>query len=171
MPFFVLVSGASGAPKARPNQIRYEYLPPKNPEHKALYDHMKQARALELLQELLRPIRLPDPLPLRVMDCGGATVCYALLAGFVKNAPDKDLPIGISRADTIIGPATPGCRSCGTPHARSGVLLPGRALYCLPRPPSGRRPLTPTYSFRPGARGLNWADWKSASGQPTRHAC
>jgi len=110
---FAFAASVSAAPK--PNQIRYEYVLPKNPEHQAIHDHMRQGRTLELLQQLLSPIRLPHPLLFKVAGCDGAksawydneviTVCYEMLANFVNNAPDKDLPIGISRADTIIGPA------------------------------------------------------------------
>ncbi len=32
------------------------------------------------------------------------TVCYELLADVLKNASTQDLPVGISRADTVIGP-------------------------------------------------------------------
>jgi hypothetical protein len=32
------------------------------------------------------------------------TVCYELLADILKSAPAQDLPIGVSRADTVIGP-------------------------------------------------------------------
>jgi hypothetical protein len=111
----VAINSASAAPKAKPNQIRYEYVAPKDPEHQAIHDQMKQGRALEHLQELLSPLRLPYPLMLKVAGCDGAvnafyqdeviTVCYELLAAIVKNAPAQDLPVGISRADTIIGPA------------------------------------------------------------------
>lgn len=112
---FPLVTAVDAAPRAKPNQIRYEYVQPKNPEHKAIHDHMKEGRALELLQQLLSPIRLPYPLLLKVAGCDGiknawydneaVTVCYELLADFMKNAPDRDLPIVLSRADAIIGPA------------------------------------------------------------------
>ena len=111
---FTFVSGVNAAPKGKTDQVRYEYVPPKNPAHQPIYDHMKQARTLELLRELLKPIRLPYILLYKVQDCDGVknasyddeviTVCYELLADFVKNAPDKDLPDGVSRADTIIGP-------------------------------------------------------------------
>lgn len=108
------VNSASAAPKAKPNQIQYEYVAPKNPAHQTIYDQMKQGRALETLQGLLSPLRLPYPLTIKVAGCDGAlnawyndeviTVCYELLADILKNAPTHDLPSGISRADTIIGP-------------------------------------------------------------------
>jgi hypothetical protein len=109
------VGGANAAPKAKPNQIQYEYVSPKNPDHQAIHDQMKQGRALETLQELLSPLRLSYPLTLKVAGCDGdanawyndevITVCYELLVDILKSAPAHDLPIGVSRADTIIGPA------------------------------------------------------------------
>lgn len=98
----------------KPDQIKFEYVPPKDPAHKAIYEQMKQGRALEHLQEMLSPLRLPHPLKLTVAGCDGVPnawyenevvkVCYELLAEMLKNAPVEGLPIGISRADTIIGP-------------------------------------------------------------------
>ena len=105
---------ANAAPKSKPNQVRYEYVSPKNPAHQSIHDQMKQGRALEHLQELLAPLRLPYPLTLKVAGCDGIinawyndeviTVCYELLANMLKNAPAQDLPVGISRADTVLGP-------------------------------------------------------------------
>jgi len=105
---------ASATPEGKPNQIKYAYVPPTNPAHQAIYEQMKQGRALEHLQEMLSPLRLPYPLTLTVAGCDGVPnawysnevikVCYELLAEMLKNAPAEDLPIGISRADTIIGP-------------------------------------------------------------------
>ena len=109
------IGSANAAPKAKSNQIQYEYVAPKDPAHQAIHDQMKQGRALEQLQELLAPLRLPYPLTLKVTGCDGVmnafyndeviTVCYELLADLLKNASPKDLPIGISRADTVIGPS------------------------------------------------------------------
>jgi hypothetical protein len=109
-----LLQSSSSAAQNKPNQIRFEYVPPKNTAHQWIHDRMKEGRALEDLQKLLSPIRLPYPLLLKVDSCDGVpnayyndeviTVCYELLADIIKNAPEKDLPIGISRADTILGP-------------------------------------------------------------------
>jgi hypothetical protein len=105
---------ANAVPKSKPNQVLFEYVLPKDPAHQAIHDQMKQGRALEHLQELLAPLRLPYPLTLKVAGCDGVmnawyyneviTVCYELLADVLKNAATQDLPIGISRADTVIGP-------------------------------------------------------------------
>ncbi|MBX9841438.1 MAG: DUF4344 domain-containing metallopeptidase [Xanthobacteraceae bacterium] len=100
--------------KTKPNQIRIQYVPPTDPQHQALYSQMREGRALEDLQQLLSPLRLPDPLLLRVSGCEGiknawsgagiVNICYELLADILQNAAESDLPIGISKADTIIGP-------------------------------------------------------------------
>lgn len=109
------IGAADAAPRAKPNRIQYQYVKPANPAHQPIYDQMKQGRALEHLQELLSPLRLPYPLMMKVAGCDGVanawyenesiTVCYELLAEIEKNAPKQDLPIGISRADTMLGPA------------------------------------------------------------------
>lgn len=110
-----LFAGSTAATaRGKSNQIQYEYVPPKNPAHLAIYDQMKQGRALENLQELLSPLRLPYPLKLTVAGCDGVPnawynnevikVCYELLAEMLKNASKQNLPMGISRADTILGP-------------------------------------------------------------------
>ena len=110
----VAIGDANAAPKNKPNQIKYEYVPPKNPAHQPIHDQMKQGRALEHLQELLSPLRLSYPLTIKVAGCDGVpnafyndevvTVCYEMLADILKSAPAQDLPGGLSRADTILGP-------------------------------------------------------------------
>lgn len=111
---FWTIGHANAVPRSKPNQIQYEYVAPKNPAHQPIHDQMKQGRALEHLQELLGPLRLPYPLTIKVTGCDGApnafyndevvTVCYEMLADILKSAPAHDLPGGLSRADTILGP-------------------------------------------------------------------
>lgn len=110
----LFAAGAPASARSKSNQIQYEYVPPKDPAHHAIYDQMKQGRALENLQELLSPLRLPYPLKLTVAGCDGVPnawysnevvkVCYELLAEFLKHASKQELPMGITRADTILGP-------------------------------------------------------------------
>lgn len=111
----IATSSAHAAPRSRPNQIKYEYVQPKDPSLQAIHDQIKQGQALEHLQKLLSPIKLPYPLTLKVMSCDGVadawyenevvTLCYELLAEVLKGAMTRDLPAGVSKADTIIGPA------------------------------------------------------------------
>jgi Putative metallopeptidase len=95
-------------------QIRVEYVLPKNPAHQSIYDRLKQGRALERIQTLLSPLRLPRPLLLKVSRCDGesnawydegfVTVCYEFLADILKNAPEQTLPSGVTQEDAILGP-------------------------------------------------------------------
>ena len=104
---------ASAAPY-KSNQIRVEYDLPKNPAHQPIYERLKQVRALERLQTLLSPLRLPRPLLLKVSGCDGVsnawyeegfiTVCYEFLADLLKNALEKTLPSIITQDDAILGP-------------------------------------------------------------------
>jgi hypothetical protein len=100
--------------EAAQQQIRVEYVPPKDPRYQLIYDEIRQAHALERIQELLSPLRLPRPLLLKITGCDGEsnawyeedtiTVCYEYVAAILKNAPEKTLPTGITRRDTITGP-------------------------------------------------------------------
>ena len=65
------VGSVDAATRAKPNQIRYKYVAPTDPSHQAIYDQIEQGRALELLQQLLSPLRLPHPLTLKVASCEG----------------------------------------------------------------------------------------------------
>lgn len=106
-------SGASAA-QNKPNQIRVEYVLPKNPAHQPIYERLKEVRALEHLQGLLSPLRLPSPLSLKVSGCEGEsnawyeegviTVCYEYLDEVLKNASDQTLPVGLTREDAILAP-------------------------------------------------------------------
>ena len=110
-----LPASATVAAANKPAQVRIEYVRPKISALEPLYEQLKERGTLEFAQKLLKPLLLPRPLKLRLSDCDGApnawfdddviTVCYELLADFLKNAPAQDLPIGISKADTVLGPA------------------------------------------------------------------
>jgi hypothetical protein len=108
------VSGPASAAPYKSKQIRVEYVVPKNPAHQPIYERLKHVRALEHLQTLLSPLRLPRPLLLKVSGCDGesnawydgdsVTVCYEYLADILKNAPEVTLPSGITQQDAILGP-------------------------------------------------------------------
>ena len=112
-----LVTGLSDPASAiayNSKQIRVEYGVPKNPAHRPIYERLKQVRALEKIQKLLSPIRLPRTLLLKVSGCDGdsnawydgsvVTVCYEYLADILKNALEGTLPSVISQDDAILGP-------------------------------------------------------------------
>ncbi|MGA7786617.1 MAG: DUF4344 domain-containing metallopeptidase [Xanthobacteraceae bacterium] len=102
------------AAQGKTRQIRIQYVVPVNSEYQPIYERLKHARALERLQELLSPIRLPQPLVLKVSGCEGesnawyedgvVTVCYEFLHDILKKAPEQTLPSGVTQEDAIIGP-------------------------------------------------------------------
>jgi hypothetical protein len=97
-----------------PDQIRGQYVAPKDPRHQAIQAALRERRALERLRELLSPLRLPRILTLKVDNCDGVanafyeddavTVCYEYLDFIVQNAPKQDTPGGLTPGDTLIGP-------------------------------------------------------------------
>jgi hypothetical protein len=110
----ISVSGPASAAPYKSKQVRVEYVLPKDPAHQPIYERLRQARALERIQKLLSPLRLPRPLVLKVSGCDGdsnawydgsfVTVCYEYLADLLKNAPEGTLPSGIAQQDAILGP-------------------------------------------------------------------
>jgi Putative metallopeptidase len=97
------------------DRVSVNYVQPKDPAYHAIYQQLKEVRALERVQELLSPFRLPHRLLLKVTGCDGVsnawyeeneiTVCYEFLNDILKNAPEQTLPVGITRHDAILGPA------------------------------------------------------------------
>jgi hypothetical protein len=54
---FLLIAPAMTAFAAsQTNQVRFRYIPPKNPAHQWVYKGLKERRVLEKLQELLSPL-------------------------------------------------------------------------------------------------------------------
>ena len=108
----VELSTAAAAPATR--NIQIEYVPPTNPAHAAIHDALRKARILEYVQEILGVVRMPRPLKVKLDGCDGIsnawyggdeiTVCYEFVDDIIKNAAERDLDIGITRQDTIIGP-------------------------------------------------------------------
>jgi hypothetical protein len=48
----VHISNTQASPRAKPNQIQYGYVTPKDPAHQALHDQLKRRQALEHLRPL-----------------------------------------------------------------------------------------------------------------------
>jgi hypothetical protein len=111
---FFFVSSAAEAQTARAKRVLITYVLPTNPEHKPLYDLLKEQRALERVQTLLAPIRWPRTLRLELKGCDGesnawyedgvVTVCYEYLDDMWRSANSSGRPTAISREDAFIGP-------------------------------------------------------------------
>src|SRR5262245_30512624 len=105
------------AQEERPNRIRIEYVPPENPDHQYLVEALKAKGALEMMQRLFSPFRLPADITIKTRGCNGmvnawyaveesgptVTVCYEYVDDIMKHAPMETTPDGITREDAICG--------------------------------------------------------------------
>ena len=67
----IALTSRADAARNQPGRIDIEYVLPKNTSHNPIYEQIKEARALERIQELLSPLRLPHRLLLKVRGCDG----------------------------------------------------------------------------------------------------
>jgi hypothetical protein len=98
----------------RSDRIRVEYVPPKDSAHRPIYDAIRSQRALEKVQQILSPLRLPRILRMKVEGCDGVsnawydegaiTVCYEYLDELWKNIPEQPTAAGLAPIDALIGP-------------------------------------------------------------------
>jgi Putative metallopeptidase len=99
--------------EARPNRIQFEYVTPQNPQHERVYTQVKEARALEKIQQLFNPFRLPMDLTVKTIGCDGRsnawyqrpalTLCYEYLDEIWQSAPKEVGPAGITPIDAVAG--------------------------------------------------------------------
>src|SRR5689334_3590422 len=103
---------ADEAQEARPNRIRFEYAPPQNPQLETVYNQLRQGRALEKIQQLFSPFRLPSDLTVKTIECGNAnawyqrptvTLCYEYLDEIWRGAPKELGPAGVTPVDAVVG--------------------------------------------------------------------
>jgi hypothetical protein len=107
------VSVPAIADEVRTHRIRIEYAAPSNAEHQKLYEFLKQRRALEALQEIFSPFRLPNDLTLRTIGCNGVanawyqplmiSVCYEYIAEIYNFVPKDTTASGITPANAALG--------------------------------------------------------------------
>jgi hypothetical protein len=111
------VGGEADVGSDQPNRIRIEYASPKNPEHQMLYDRLRENRALETVQGIFSPFRLPVDLLVRTQPCDGLAnswydtegpgptvhMCYELLQHILDTAPKETTPARITPRDAIVG--------------------------------------------------------------------
>jgi hypothetical protein len=102
-------------------RIRIRYELPKNPEHQELYESLKENQVLETIQQILSPLRLPNPgLLVKTMGCDGMInswynngdpgdagptihMCYELLQNIIKISSTEDVRPNVTRHDAIVG--------------------------------------------------------------------
>jgi hypothetical protein len=107
---------AAAQTPARPasDAVRINYAEPKNPEHRPIHERLKKRRVLEDLQEFLSPLRLPEPLTIKIEGCNGivnayysdraVTICYEYIAWIHQIAAKVTTTESISPEDAVVGP-------------------------------------------------------------------
>jgi Putative metallopeptidase len=95
------------------DRIRVEYATPDNPDHQALYEHLKNRGALEKLKVIFTPFRLPVDLKFRTVGCNGVSnawyhsntvsVCYEYLAEMLKSMKAGITQTDPRAADAVLG--------------------------------------------------------------------
>ncbi len=102
------------ASSLKTNQFDYEYVEPKNPAHRPLYDALRMIQILEKFQEFLSPLRFPIKVTLKLRGCDGVInatfwddaiqICYEYLEWVMQQAPKAE-KMGLTPRDALIGPA------------------------------------------------------------------
>jgi hypothetical protein len=100
--------------QSQTERVVVEYVAPAQPGHKALYDVLKQHQTLELVRDLLAPVRWPQTVRLELKGCDGVsnawyhdaavTVCYEYVEEIWKSANSAARPPAIGREDAFVGP-------------------------------------------------------------------
>lgn len=102
----------------QPNRIRVQYVEPKNPDLQEIYNRLKDHQFLAKIQRILSPLRLPEDLNIKTMECGQmnawykrensgptVTICYEILKQISEAMPKKTTPTGITPMDAAMGQA------------------------------------------------------------------
>jgi len=101
----------------RTHRIRVEYVPPKNPDHQAVYDLVRERKSLDTLQQIFSPLRLPVDVTIKTIGCDGVpnawydrkgenpiiSLCYEYLQEILQKMPTETTPAGFSPHDTVVG--------------------------------------------------------------------
>jgi hypothetical protein len=108
---------ATAAADKKPGRIVVEYVQPKNAEHQKIYELLKERHALETLQKIFSPFRLPLDLTVKTVGCDGVSnawydrkgtnpiisLCYEYLQEVWQNAPKETTGAGVTASDAVIG--------------------------------------------------------------------
>jgi hypothetical protein len=102
------------ADEAHTNRIKIEYVPPTNPQDTATYDLLRQRGALEKLQQIFAPFKLPIDLTIKTASCGESnawyerphmkpaiTICYEYIDDI--RVPRERTRAGLTATDAIVG--------------------------------------------------------------------
>jgi putative metallopeptidase DUF4344 len=109
----VAISSTRTKADEQTNRIRVEYFVPEDTTLQPIYEMLKKRRALEKLQEIFSPFRLPIELTLRTGSCQGVsnawyerpavTVCYEYVNEILQSMPKETTAAGVTPMDAVIG--------------------------------------------------------------------
>jgi hypothetical protein len=98
------------------DRVVVTYVPPSDSAHGEIYRALRRQHVLERLGAIVRLVRLPGRLTLRLKGCAGeanawydpdsraVTMCYELVAGIIARAPHQPSPAGVTQDQAIRGP-------------------------------------------------------------------
>lgn len=102
------------ADEVHTDRIKIQYEFPTNPEHLRIYDLLRGRNALEKLQKIFAPFRLPLNLTIRTTSCGEdnawyersqeipvITICYEYIDEI--KLPTRKTSLGITPTDALVG--------------------------------------------------------------------
>jgi hypothetical protein len=108
-----------GPQGGEPNRVAIVYVPPTDPEFQRFYGLLRERRALEKIQEILSPFRLPEKLTIKTAQCGivnafyrreigqpTVTLCYELFRHILASLPKQTTPAGVTPNDAAVGQFT-----------------------------------------------------------------
>jgi Putative metallopeptidase len=113
-----IVLGAASPTPTKPadvqaSRIRIQYFVPKDPAMEPIYRMLKEHRALETMQEIFSPFRLPIELTLRTGSCEGVanawydrpevSVCYEYVNEILQMSRNEASATGVPVSDAVIG--------------------------------------------------------------------
>jgi Putative metallopeptidase len=100
----------------QPSRVSVVYVPPQNSAFQQLYDLLRERSALERIQQILGPLRLPEELTIKTTECGAVnsyyrkenfkptvTICYEFLKHILDSVPNETNPAGVTPADAAVG--------------------------------------------------------------------
>ena len=107
------ITSPATAQPTRGERVVIEYVKPVEPSHNALYDVLREQKTLELVRDLLTPVRWPRALRLELKGCDGeanawysdavVTVCYEYVDDIWRSANAAARPAAITAVDSFTG--------------------------------------------------------------------